>query len=829
MYTSIISMIESASVITLAVVFSLIVGDRLRGRFWANNIVFGVVFGLVGLLSMSSPVEVAPGVIVDARNVVTAMSAVIGGPLSAVITALCLIAVRWTIGGAGVIPGSVTISLVAATSVILVLWWKHRGQDRYRFSAALMLSAVVTACPVATVLYFSQIFDLSTSIEALMFSIPTNFGVLLFSFLVIAEEQRRWALSAYADTQSQVRNLADNAPGVLFQLELVRENEIRFIYMSGGAQRYFRSSPDEIVANPNIVIDMLSQASRVQMEQSLHRSFDTQEAWFSEVKYRPSEGEERWLRVAAAKPRWDMKGRLIWDGSLFDITDDKRTQEMKNEFISTVSHELRTPLTSIRGSLGLISGGAAGELPAKASALVKIANSNAERLVRLINDILDIEKIESGHMPFHLKPQALFPLIKQSTDASRDYLPERKVELSLIDDAPDIRANVDADRLHQVLSNLLSNAIKHSPVNGKVSVALSRNGQRARIAVSDQGPGIPKTYRELVFEKFEQVDGSATKSVGGTGLGLSIVKAIVEKLDGEVSFETTVGVGTTFYVDLPEIVDSRTPIAGATETKIRGEGVAAETQARGKKILICEDEPDVAAVIVAMLRECDVESDVAPDIQTALARLSEGDYVAMTLDIRLAGESGIDLYQQIRMTPALKDLPIIVISAVVDEARKTLNGAALGVVDWLSKPIDIDRLRMAVTRARQGDFLRRPSVLHVEDDDDVVEIIAASLGDAVSFDFAKSVSGARKKLIDNHYDLIILDLELTDGSGVELLNEIPSDASVVIFSATEVDRDLADKVEAAMIKTKTSEIEIGTLVKALAEKRMNDRTCANEA
>ncbi|UXN75771.1 PAS domain S-box protein (plasmid) [Devosia sp. A8/3-2] len=223
--------------------------------------------------------------------------------------------------------------------------------------------------------------------------VPTNFvGVLLLGFLIINEQQRRWALMAYSESRAQLQAIANNAPGVLFQLSTGGDRIGRFSYVSGGAERVLGVPAEDIVGNPGTIPRMISQEATATIERHLKQSAETHRARSHEVEFTKPDGVKVWMR-AAAEPRIDIHGDLVWDGSLFDITERKRSEQMKNDFISTVSHELRTPLTSIRGSLGLVAAGAAGELPPKVAGLIKIAHSNSERSVRLINDILDIEKI----------------------------------------------------------------------------------------------------------------------------------------------------------------------------------------------------------------------------------------------------------------------------------------------------------------------------------------------------------------------------------------------------------------------------------------------------
>jgi PAS domain S-box-containing protein len=261
--------------------------------------------------------------------------------------------------------------------------------------------------------------------------------------------------------------------------------------------------------------------------------------------------------VLESTPR-DFEARFVVCGEhevltiVRDITERKKVERMKNEFIATVSHELRTPLTSITGSLGLMAGGAAGPLSDRGRIMVEIAHKNSERLIRLINDILDIEKIEADKMVFRHQQLELGPLVAHAIEVNQAYARRFGVEFKLSDSAPGAWVSTDGDRLIQAITNLLSNAVKFSNAGESVSIALSRQAGGLRIAISDRGPGVPDSFRDRLFQKFAQADSSDTRQRGGTGLGLSITKAIVERLGGTIKYQARPGGGTTFTIDLPE-------------------------------------------------------------------------------------------------------------------------------------------------------------------------------------------------------------------------------------------------------------------------------------
>jgi PAS domain S-box-containing protein len=240
---------------------------------------------------------------------------------------------------------------------------------------------------------------------------------------------------------------------------------------------------------------------------------------------------------------------------LHDVSERKEIERLKNEFVATVSHELRTPLTAISASLSLLADGMAGELPADARGLVGVASASSERLVRLIGDVLDIQKMEAGQMAYHRAPQPLQPILEAALAAMDSFAAQAGVTLGFEagEGAGALRAEVDRDRLTQVLTNLLSNAIKFSDTGGAVLTRLEAQGGTLQVSVTDHGAGIPEAFRGRIFQRFAQADAADSRRKGGTGLGLSICKTIVEEHGGRIRFETAEGQGTTFFVELPAI------------------------------------------------------------------------------------------------------------------------------------------------------------------------------------------------------------------------------------------------------------------------------------
>ena len=238
-------------------------------------------------------------------------------------------------------------------------------------------------------------------------------------------------------------------------------------------------------------------------------------------------------------------------GIFHNITERREVDRLKSDFIAMVSHELRTPLTSIYASLQLLAGGTMGELPQQIRQLVEIADKNSRRLVRLVEDIIDVERIESGHIPFRWQVVHLRNIVEQALEANDAYARRFGVSLALVDGEDNPPVRVDTDRLMQVLTNLISNAVKFSPHGGQVELEVRADGKLARAEIRDHGPGVPEEFREKIFQRFVQVDSVHTRSKEGSGLGLSIARSIVQRLEGKIDFHSRPGEGAVFFFEIP--------------------------------------------------------------------------------------------------------------------------------------------------------------------------------------------------------------------------------------------------------------------------------------
>ena len=368
--------------------------------------------------------------------------------------------------------------------------------------------------------------------------------------MALLEERRtstalRGAMQALTRSEILFREAYENAPiGIALVSpsgEWLRVNQSLCDLLGYSAEELTRTTFQAITHPEDLETDLQ------QVRQVLAREL---RSYQMEKRYLHKEGHAVWTQLSVSLV-WDKQRPLYFISQIQDIHERKTMERAKAEFLTMVSHELRTPVTALRGALGILSAGAAGELPPKAQALTALADRNAERLHRLVNDILDIEKIEAGGFAYRYVDLDLNQLVSQAALELKAYADQYQVQIEVRSDLPRAYLHADSDRLMQVLANLLSNAVKYSRPGGKIDVHVGRTGQHLRVSVTDYGEGIPEEFHRHIFEKFAQANWTATNPKGGSGLGLHISRAIIEHHGGALSFHTKLGTGSTFYFELP--------------------------------------------------------------------------------------------------------------------------------------------------------------------------------------------------------------------------------------------------------------------------------------
>lgn len=467
--------------------------------------------------------------------------------------------------------------------------------------------------------------------------------------------------------------------------------------------------------------------------------------------------------------------------SLHDVTAEREIAQMKNEFVSTVSHELRTPLTSIKGYVDLILDGETGEINEIQREFLGIVKQNSDRLVSLINDMLDISRIESGRIHLKIEPLDMGDLVTGVIDTFKAVVSQTGHQLSAELAQPLPLAAGDRDRVGQVLINLVSNAIKYSPAGGAVTVSAKKRDGQLVFSVADEGIGISREDQEHLFDQFYRVDSSLTREIGGTGLGLSICKTIIELLGGQVWVESGLGKGSVFSFSLPiapkELV--RTPtVEGPLE--------------KGGKVLVVDRSPEIANLIEIYLRREGygvVKAFTAEEaVRKALAEKPD----VITLDVMMDDVDGFDLLQRIKENPETSQIPVVILSIVCDEGKCCRLGAAY----YLEKPIDQDRLLKIV-----GDLVttkESPTVLVVDDDAHIVDVLCRNLKNR-GFAVASAYNGleAIAAVEAMRPDCILLDLRMPEMDGYQVIEKLKGSAAtadipIVVMTAYHFDTQRTD-------------------------------------
>ena len=372
--------------------------------------------------------------------------------------------------------------------------------------------------------------------------------------------------------------------------------------------------------------------------------------------------------------------------TFIDISERLAVERLKNEFVSVVSHELRTPLTSIRGSLGLLEGGVLGDLSDEATQMLGIAITNADRLVRLINDILDVERIESGKAPLELRDCDLADLMQATSDLLRPAAAEAGITLSF--EPEPVALLADPDRVTQTLVNLVGNAIKFTPRDGRVAVSAHREQDVVQVRVQDDGPGIPADMRDAIFDRFSQVEGADARRTGGSGLGLAIARGIVQQHGGRIWVEDAPEGGSVFAFELPLARSERTH--GREDLGDRRLGA-----------LIIEDDADLADVLAATLEGHGVTARVAGDVSGALQALRTETPELIVLDLRLPGSDGRAVIERMRSEQRLDETTILVYTA------RDLTRAEVDELEAVAEVVTKSRVTSAEFEQRMIDALER--------------------------------------------------------------------------------------------------------------------------
>ncbi len=463
-----------------------------------------------------------------------------------------------------------------------------------------------------------------------------------------------------------------------------------------------------------------------------------------------------------------------------DLSERRAVERMKDEFVSVVSHELRTPLTSIRGALGLLTSGLIGAVPERGQRMLEIALNNTDRLVRLINDILDVERIQSGKVTSQPQLCDAATLLTQAVEEMRTMAEQAEVTLSVTSQAIGLRA--DPDRIVQTLTNLLSNAIKFSPAGGTVWVTVVRQREEAVFAVKDQGRGIPADKLESIFGRFQQVDASDARKKGGTGLGLAICRSIVQQHEGRIWAESTFGKGSSFFFTLPAWKEAEQAMSVPEGHPL---------------ILVCDDDPSVLEVVGAVLEHQEYQVVTVTSGQDAVAQAAAQQPAVILLDLLMPQMNGWETMAVLKNRPETRNIPILIFSILPPQERTPSQPE---FVDWVSKSSGDAALFQALKQAL-AERARTALVLVVEDDLDLAKVLITifqrhGLETVHARTGHEAIEGCKRW----RPDLLVLDLILPDGDGFlvadwlrqyDQLRHVP----LVVYSAKDLDAEERERLQ----------------------------------
>jgi PAS domain S-box-containing protein len=472
--------------------------------------------------------------------------------------------------------------------------------------------------------------------------------------------------------------------------------------------------------------------------------------------------------------------------ALRDISREAEVDRLKNEFISTVSHELRTPMTSIKGYADLLFLGMAGGLTDTQQEFLRIIKSNADRLTALVNDILDISRIETGRMRLTIEPLDLGELISQAVVSFQEQY--RDKGLTLIWEEPEGMPQIrgDAARVTQVLNNLLANAWQYTPRDGCVTVSVRPKDGFLQVDFVDTGIGVSPSDVGRIFDRFYRADHPIVQEAEGTGLGLSIVKMFVEMLGGEIWVESKIDAGSRFSFTLPlSSTELPEPVPDLLSPELTA-GIG-----RRPKILVVEDDRDLAVLLRRQLESEGYQVLLASGGEDAIWLAREAQPQLITLDIMLPDLDGFAVLERLKANPLTSGIPVVIVSVMTETER----GYSLGAVDYIVKPFEEEQLFESVRNALSSvEETKSHRVVVAEDDPDVLALLEQSLSlHGYEVWTASDGQEALARVRECHPDLVLLDTNMPGMDGYEVIRQLKRDEAtssipIVVTTSSRVDK-----------------------------------------
>ncbi|ESA35723.1 pas domain s-box [Leptolyngbya sp. Heron Island J] len=598
----------------------------------------------------------------------------------------------------------------------------------------------------------------------------------------LAQQQQQSVEAALRESEARFRTVANSAPVLLWMTDANKRYTFlnqTWLTFTGRSLEHERGNGWDEGIHPD---------DRDRCLATYANAFDTRRMFEMEYRLRRHDGQYRWL-LTRGIPRFSPDGSFAgYIGTCIDISDRHDVEKLKDEFISVVNHELRTPLTSILGSLDLLASGVLNSKPEKGQRMLQIAANNADRLVRLINDMLDIERIESGKMTLNKQVCDGAELMSTAVDEIRSLATQADIQLS-VTPLP-VRVWADPDRILQVFTNLLSNAIKFSSPGDTVELTatieagqatadstnerLAVSTQQVRFQVKDQGRGIPADKLKTIFDRFQQVDASDSRKRGGTGLGLAVCRSIVHHHGGSIWVKSILDQGSTFFFSLP-VLPSPTPLPACKQEQ--------------PLVLVCDDDPSVQTVIATMLEHQQYRVMTVSSGQAAVAQAAAQRPQVILLNLLMPGMSGWETLAALKARSQTRNIPVIILSGLSPEEGAHLSAE---ISDWIVKPPD----EAILFRALQQALAPLPQdirVLIVEDDLDLAQVLIAMFERHGITPHHAATGQAGIHLSQQVMpDLLVLDLALPESNGFAVVDWLRQHnqlcrVPLVIYTAKDLD------------------------------------------
>jgi PAS domain S-box-containing protein len=483
----------------------------------------------------------------------------------------------------------------------------------------------------------------------------------------------------------------------------------------------------------------------------------------------------------------------------------ERANMAKSQFLANMSHELRTPLNSVIGFTNILLKNRSGHLVQQELGFLDRISANGRHLLELINEVLDLAKIEAGRMELDLQPTALGTLVKETLAQMEGQIKEKNLVLraEVPEGLPEVE--LDAGKLKQVIINLVGNALKFTE-EGEVSVHVISNGEGqgvSRISVRDTGIGIPPQRLQAIFEAFQQADGTTSRRFGGTGLGLTISRSLCQLMGFDLLVESEVGKGSSFTILMDGLDETETtakrelmeealrPIESSKPREEEKESnPEEELPSKPHQILVIDDDPDARVLMTHFLEDLGCEIRTAPSAGDGLRMAREEKPDLVTLDLMMPGVTGWEALREFKEDPALRDIPVVIVSMLAGEGERS---NLVGAVDLLNKPVDREDLLRVLQRNLEG--RRGRTILVVEDDTDTRTVIRDYLEEAgLNVVMAANGLEAEERLADGEPDAILLDLVMPVMDGMTFLARLRNDEAhhglpVIICTGKDLTRE----------------------------------------